>query len=218
MDKIKNIRQMFPWSPRVGLDKIGNNSCMNAIIQCFCQIEEFASYFKYDDYINKIIDKYNHQNKKCLTSSFKILIDKIWPDEGMKIESKNRHFSPEEFRKKISDMNPLLVKNNNINNIKDLLLFIILTLHEELNDNLDYNNINQIKKNDLNDRNKEQMFNVFYDEYLKQFRSKISELFCAIQKNAKRCLYCDATSYDFQEYFFLVFPLYEVKKYSIKKL
>ena len=38
---------------------------------------------------------------------------------------KNRHFSPEEFRKKISDMNPLLVKNNNINNIKDLLLYLI---------------------------------------------------------------------------------------------
>ena len=177
MDKIINLRSIFPWSPRVGLDKIGNNSCMNAIIQCFCQIEEFASYFKYDDYINKITDKYNHQNKKCLTSSFKILIDKIWPDEGMKIESKNRHFSPEEFRKKISDMNPLLVKNNNINNIKDLLLFIILTLHEELNENLNFNIINQINKNDRDDYNEEQMFKVFYDEYLKQFRLKISELF-----------------------------------------
>ena len=94
-------------------------------------------------------------------------------------------------------MNPLLVKNNNINNIKDLLLFIILTLYEELNENLDYNNINQIKKNDLDDRNKEQMFKVFYDEYLKQFSSKISELFCAIQKNEKCCLKCKVTSYDF---------------------
>ena len=32
MDKIKNLRSIFPWSPRVGLDKIGNNSCMNALI------------------------------------------------------------------------------------------------------------------------------------------------------------------------------------------
>ena len=32
MDKIRNIRYMFPWSPRVDLDKIGNNSCMNALI------------------------------------------------------------------------------------------------------------------------------------------------------------------------------------------
>ena len=32
MDKINDIRYMFPWSPRVGLDKIGNNSCMNALI------------------------------------------------------------------------------------------------------------------------------------------------------------------------------------------
>ena len=99
----------------------------------------------------------------------KRLIDKIWSSEAT--NNGHRYFSPEEFRKKISDMNPLLVKNNNINNIKDLLLFIILTLHEELNENLNYNNINQIKKNDLDDRNKEQMFKVFYDEYLKQFRS-----------------------------------------------
>ena len=40
MDKIKNLRCVFPLSPRVGLDKIGNNSCMNAIIQCFCHIKE----------------------------------------------------------------------------------------------------------------------------------------------------------------------------------
>ena len=89
---------MFPWSPRVGLDKIGNNSYMNAIIQCFCHIKEFASYFKYDDHINKIIDKYNHQNKKCLTSSLKRLIDKIWSSEAT--NNGHRHFSPEEFRKK----------------------------------------------------------------------------------------------------------------------
>ena len=43
----------------------------------------------------------------------------------MKNESKNRHFFPEEFKKKISDMNSLLIKNNNINNIKDLLLYLI---------------------------------------------------------------------------------------------
>ena len=109
MDKIKNIRYIFPWSPRVGLDKIGNNSCMNALIY----------------WIYYIIFLYKKIHKKCLTSSFKILIEQIWPNEGMKNESKNRHFSPEEFRKKISDMNSLLVKNNNINNIKDLLLYLI---------------------------------------------------------------------------------------------
>ena len=53
MDKIKNIRNIFPWSPRVGLDKIGNNSCMNALIY----------------WIYYIIFLYKKIHIKCLTNS-----------------------------------------------------------------------------------------------------------------------------------------------------
>ena len=213
-----NLKSMFPWAPRVGLDNIGATCYMNATLQCFGQIEEFALFFKLDDKVNQSIEKCYKENKKCLSSSFKILIDKIWPDEAMKIESKNRHFPPNEFRQKIADMNPLFV-NNQANDAKDLVNFIIMTLHEELNQSVVNNNINSINNTSLNNNdNKDFVFKVFYDEYQRTFRSKISELFYAIQQTETKCLRCKRSQYNFQAYFFLVFPLEEVRKYIIKQI
>ena len=79
------LNEIFPWPPRVGLDNIGATCYMNATLQCFCQIEEFASYFKYDKYINEVIEKHAKNKKHSLTTSFKILVDKIWPDEAMNV-------------------------------------------------------------------------------------------------------------------------------------
>jgi hypothetical protein len=73
---------------------------MNATLQCFCQIEEFALYFKKDNHINEAIDKCTKEKRDSLTASFKILVEKIWPDEAMINESTKRHFAPKEFRKK----------------------------------------------------------------------------------------------------------------------
>ena len=48
------ISQYFKSAPKVGLSNIGATCYMNATLQCFCQIEEFSSYFKYNKYINKV--------------------------------------------------------------------------------------------------------------------------------------------------------------------
>ena len=45
---LPKLNSMFPASPKVGLDNIGTTCYMNATLQNFCQIEEFASYFKCD--------------------------------------------------------------------------------------------------------------------------------------------------------------------------
>ena len=66
--------------------------------------------------------------------------------------------SPTEFRSKLEKMNSLLN-----NNIKEFLLFIILTLHEELNQNSHDNNIN-INMNSSNNNtnyNLEQAYKIF---------------------------------------------------------
>ena len=190
---------------------------MNATLQCLCQIEEFALYFKYDDHVNKVINNYSKEKRECLTSSFKILIEEIWPEKARREEPKQRNYSPTEFRKKIADMNPLFV-NNQANDAKDLVNFIIMTLHEELNQSIVNNKINESttyfnKNNDI-----EQIFKEFYEEYQRNFRSKISELFYAIQQTKTQCLNCTNSQYNFQAYFFLVFPLEEIRKYTINKI
>ena len=210
----KTLKSMFPRPPRVGLDNIGATCYMNATVQCFGQIEEFALFFKFDDKVNQSIEKCKNEGKKCLSSSFKTLIDKIWPNEAMGAESKNRHFPPNEFRQKIADMNPLFV-NNQANDAKDLVNFIIMTLHEELNIPNKNNNINLMIQNQQDEN---EVFNVFLQDYNNNFRSKISELFYAIQKTSTTCKLCNKPQYNFQAYFFLVFPLEEVKKYIFNKI
>ena len=46
------LKQNFPWPPKVGLNDIGVTCYMNAILQCLCQTEELALYFKYDNRVN----------------------------------------------------------------------------------------------------------------------------------------------------------------------
>ena len=137
----QHLNEIFPWPPRVDLENIGATCYMNATLQCFGQIEEFVLFFKYNKHINEVINKHTNEKKDCLTTSFKKLIEKIWPEEAMQTESTRRHFPPHEFRQKIADMSPLFV-NNQANDAKDIVNFIIMTLHEELNE--EDNNMNQM--------------------------------------------------------------------------
>ena len=62
----------------------------------------------------------------------------------------------------------------------------------------------------------EYLFQAFYQYHQRAFRPKTSELFYAIQQTqTKKCLTCDNNQYNFQAYFFLVFPLEEVRKHHI---
>ena len=218
INNLKSIKNGFPFPPKVGLCNIGSTCYMNATLQCFCQIEEFANYFKYDDYVNEVIAKITYsKEQKCLTQSFKLLIEQIWPEKDKYDQYKKREFAPKEFRKKIADMSPLF-ENNQANDAKDLVNFIIMTLHEELNQSLSGNNVNGMNNNLFNNNQAELVFKNFYEEYERAFRSKISELFYAIMQTTTECLNCRDKQYNFQAYFFLVFPLEEVKKYSISQI
>ena len=209
------VSQYFQFAPKVGLANIGATCYMNATLQCFCQIEEFTSYFKYHSHVKNVIQKYNNISQKCLTTSFKTLIENIWPGNAMKVDSSKRFYEPHDFRQKIAEMSPLF-ENVGANDAKDLVNFIIMTLHEELNEPLP--KINNLIINNQEDPN--DVFNVFSQDYQNDFRSKISELFYAIQKTQTTCLNfnCGKVQYNFQAYFFLVFPLEEVRKYSINKI
>jgi ubiquitin C-terminal hydrolase len=173
------VSQYFQFAPKVGLANIGATCYMNATLQCFCQIEEFTSYFKYHSHVKNVIQKYNNISQKCLTTSFKTLIENIWPGNAMKVDSSKRFYEPHDFRQKIAEMSPLF-ENVGANDAKDLVNFIIMTLHEELNEPLP--KINNLIINNQEDPN--DVFNVFIQDYQNDFRSKISELFYAIQKNS----------------------------------
>ena len=105
-------------------------------------------------------------------------------------------------------MNPLF-KGIAANDAKDLVNFLIMTLHKELN-KANNNNNNMI----LDQRNQQLMFTNFVQTFTSNNISIISDLFYAMNCNITQCHGCTTKIYNYQTYFFLVFPLEEVRKYK----
>ena len=206
--KIKSTRKNFPFKPLIGLENIGATCYMNATLQCLCNIEKFVDYFKYNEQFNEIIKKDKKNEKLC--SSFKTLIENIYPNEQGK---RKGSYAPRDFKGKISKMNPLF-EGIAANDAKDLVNFLLMTLHSELNKAPE----NQIQENNnifQDQRNKNQMFNNFANYFTKSYLSIISDLFYALNYNMTQCSNCKAISYNYQVYFFLIFPLEEVRKFKL---
>ena len=200
------IKNNFPFPPLVGLENIGATCYMNATLQCFCHIEKFLNFFKYSKQIIDIVKK----DRKKLSSSFRLLIEKLWPNNFVPNNRKN-YYAPEEFKNKISKMNPLF-KGVAANDAKDLVNFIIMTLHEELNK---INKNSKINNNPFVDqRNQQLMFNNFARNFMAENKSIISDLFYGINCNITQCGGCNTCTFNYQTYFFIVFPLEEVRKYK----
>ena len=108
-------------------------------------------------------------------------------------------------------MNPLF-KGVAANDVKDLVNFIIMTLHEELNKAKkgvgNNNNLN------IDQRNSQLMFNTFANNFMLKNQSIISDLFYGINCNITQCGGCGVQTFNYQLYFFLVFPLEEVRKFK----
>ena len=223
------IKSLYSRPPLMGLDNIGATCYMNATLQCLCNIPKFVDYFKFNkNLIEKVRNDLNNGNIN-LSSSFKLLIEKLWPDRlyfynsnnkftpynNISIGShntfsnkKNESYAPREFKEKISNLNELF-QGVQANDAKDLVNFLIMTLHTELN-TVQSNNMNNNAIN-LNQTNQQLMFKIFSEDFMKNNKSIISDLFYGVNYNVIQCQGCMTKSFNYQTYFFFVFPLEEVR-------
>ena len=207
---------------------------MNATLQCLCNLRKLVEYFKYHD---KLIEKVkNDKDKVLLCSAFKRLIENIYPYELSQNYANHKkqnpskkiiryhegiiakkYYAPKNFKENISRMNPLF-EGVAANDAKDLVNFLLMTLHDELN-TAQPSEVSNNSGNIFQDqKNQALMFNNFVDNFKKNYRSVISDMFYALNCNITLCCYCNSKSYNYQIYFFLIFPLEEVRKYKLMNM
>ena len=210
-----DIKIEFNKSPLIGLKKVESFPSMNAILQCLCQNEKLVNYFKYNKHLGQMLNNFNMFK---LTKSFKNIIDNLWPSNRYNINldknENNRYYNPVEFQNKLSSMK---FKSYNKNNeCKDLIEFILMNLHEELNKKDINNNILMQNNNNcfMDKSNQNLMLSIFVQQFMNNNKSIISDLFYWTNQIIIQCMNCGIKSYEYQTNSILIFSIEEIYKYK----
>ena len=187
----------------IGLVNIGATCYMNATLQCFSNITRLRVNLLNKKLYNEL-EKNKNTNKK-LSFAFAEVLKNLWE----KLEQ--RTYSPEYFKQVISEMNPLF-KGIAANDSKDLILFLLETMHKELNI---AKNSDDIKENEnVNNTIFDEVFNNFKKFYINKNKSIISEEFYGYTNNMTICQNCSIAIHNVQTNNILFFPLEEVRKFK----
>jgi len=184
---------------RTGLQNVGQTCYMNSTIQCLSNIKYLS------EYLISHFGKFDIE-KQPLSVSFSSLIYDLF-------NTKNKDIAPKLFKKIIGKLNPLF-EGMHAADAKDLIFFLLETLHQELNkkkDNSEQTNIDyaQLEKDSF-DENK--MFQRFINEYSEKNMSIISATFYGIIRSTMECNSCHNIKYSFQTFNLLIFQLKKIKE------
>ena len=190
-----------------GLANIGATCYMNATLQCLAHIQRLTYHFLNTETKKKIS---SNKTKYKLTSAYLTVLENLWQNKNIK------YYSPNEFKDVISEMNSLFA-GVQANDSKDLILFVLETIHKELN--VENNNLND-QDNNIDDTqsqyNYEQTFQNFLKYFKDKFNSVISHLFYGMFNSIMCCQNCNVVLHNVQCYNILIFPLQKVKEYKMK--
>ena len=186
----------------IGLVNIGATCYMNATLQCFSNITRLRKELLNKD-VYKDLENNKDKNKK-LSFALAEVLKNLWENLNQ------RFYPPENFKKVISEMNPLF-KGIAANDPKDLILFLLETIHKELNTPPN----KEIKNNYfINNNNLIEVFQNFFSEYNNKNKSIISDEFYGYTNSMTSCEFCNNTIHNVQTINMLFFPLEEVRKFK----
>ena len=181
-----------------GLQNIGATCYMNATIQCLAHVQSFV-----ENLLKNRTDIKKNGYKKKLSNSFLEVIENIWEKYSIK------YYAPYNFKNLISQMNPLFA-GIQANDSKDLVLFLLETMHNELNKVKDIPPFD----NNTDQYNFEKNFAGFVNYFQNNFQSIVSDIFYGMYNSRMQCLNCNAITHNIQCYNILIIPLEEVRKFK----
>ena len=242
VNQINNIKYYFP---KKGLYNIGSTCYMNATLQCLLHVSELVAYFinEYkNDYINLKRKNKDVETEGELSEAFYKLVKGVVEEENImgtssrsilnlntnttvKISSKKSSkkfgfnytslaFSPDDFKRTLGKHNSQF-RRFEANDSKDLILYLLQTMHEELNY---FGDAFPLYMRQPNQHNRALTFNYFMQMYNTRNFSIISNIFYGTYENETKCLKCNNVIYNFQKFEFISFGLYDYhkKKFNIE--
>ena len=222
--KVKSMKEI-KYTPMIGLKNIGQTCYMNAALQCFSNTKALTSYFLNYNKLNFIINNtiiINEFEEPSLAIEYLKLIRHLWCDPPKSF------YAPLEFKEKIGKIDPLF-KNFEANDAKDFVNFMVMRMHEELNgvDNSLLKQANLVEPPmPINPYNQQQVLQSYLYEFQINFNSFISNCFYGTTQGEFECQNCKMRlyqsgqnmpliKYNYQTFFFLNFPLDEVRKFIL---
>ena len=179
----------------IGLDNIGAICYMNATLQCFSNIPKLRQYLLSTE-IYKDLEN-NKNNGKKLSFALAEVLKNLW-----EVLSQS-HYSPTNFKNIIREMNPLF-KGIAANNPMKLILFLLDTIHKELNKP---QNILVKNNNFINNTNFTDAFEDFVQYDTSKNKSIISEEFNGYINLMSKCAVCGIIIHNIQSFNILFFSL-----------
>ena len=197
-----NERKTIDKDVSLGLDNVGATCYMNATLQCLAHIKKISDHIINYRRLNMISDK----KKFKLTEAYSEVVNSIWfPEPGKK------SFAPNRFKEVIGKMNSLFAPTA-ANDAKDLLIFLIEQMHNELNKTQE-KNLALIMPDNMDPTNQQQVFQCFAQEFTKKYNSVFSTYCYGSNTSMTLCHGCNIAKYSFQCFSFIIFPLLEAKNH-----
>ena len=177
----------YKIAPKTSLKNLGDTSYLNAVLQLFATSKNISSYF-----VNPKYKKYFDDNKVSIPFAyvFHRLFTHFYPYPPKEISEK---YSPEVLLDVLGRYNKIYISKKS-RNPNDLLIFILCTLHKELNkqktkyiSSPDPTNKNEVLKEGFND-------------FMKSNQSKISDNFHWFELKSKFCSGCKLKYYSFNNF------------------
>ena len=177
----------YKIAPKTSLKNLGDTSYLNAVLQLLATSKDISSYF-----VNPKYKKYFDDNKVSIPFAyvFHRLFTHFYPYPPKQV---SENYSPEVLLDVLGRYNKIYISKKS-RNPNDLLIFILCTLHKELNKQKTKYISSPVPTN------KSEVLKEGLNDFMKSNQSKISDNFHWFELKSKFCSGCKLKYYSFNNF------------------